>query len=176
MQSGLLYLGLHSAPFYTCFVLFRPFRNLFGCQHAGFLFPYPLYVYSGLYHLWYYFLDATLSSSRAVAKDANLWEQGVLPKALIAPVCSVSRRRCEPLAISLVTNAVDDALLQGSRPAGKSSCSLGRRAMLDTRNFGPGHTVFGVCRWPVAIWDRFLQFALYLGLFVFRQFIYRAGP
>lgn len=65
------------------FTLLRRFSN----ANMYVTIPYSVYVYSGLIY-WYYFLDATNTTTRSITKDATLIKKVYFPR-LIIPMASV---------------------------------------------------------------------------------------
>jgi lipopolysaccharide transport system permease protein len=141
-------------------VFFSVFRQLSGADTQVDI-PYSLYVYSGLI-VWYYFLDATMSASRAVARDAGLLSKVYYPRLIMPLVPAIAAS--VNLAISLVPMIilmVYFGVLPGWQilllPLVMFQCIM--------LVLGLG-TLFSALSLASRDWDRFLQFALYLGLFI----------
>ena len=162
MQFDAVHLGfLWACTRPVLYVLFfSAFRNLSGANTQVSI-PYPVYVYSGLI-IWYYFLDATLSSSRAIARDAGLWTKVYYPR-LIAPIVP-SVAAGVNLAISLIPMffmMVYFGVMPGWQILLLPLVAVQCLAMV----LGLG-TIFSALSLASRDWDRFLQFSLFLGLFV----------
>jgi lipopolysaccharide transport system permease protein len=141
-------------------VVFTVFRNLSGANtHVEI--PYPLYVYSGLI-LWYYFLDATMASAKSISGDAALLTKVYYPR-IMTPVVPIVASMVN-LAISLLPMAIL-MVWYGVYPSWHILLLPVVILQCVALIVGVG-TLFASLSLESRDWERLLQFALYLGLFV----------
>lgn len=87
MYLGVAWVTVRPLLMVTLFALFRRFSG--ANMHVPI--PYMLYVYSGLI-LWFYFIEATTQTSRAIQKNANLITKVYYPRIinlLVPPLASL---------------------------------------------------------------------------------------
>jgi lipopolysaccharide transport system permease protein len=141
-------------------LVFALFRNLSGAN-TGVDIPYPLYVFSGLI-VWYYFLDAVMSSAGALQRDAGLLSKVYFPRIItpLVPIISALANLvlgCIPLAIMMIWFGVYPGWRLILLPVVLIQCLV--------LVAGVG-TLVATLSLNSRDWDRFLQFTLYLGIFV----------
>ncbi len=123
--------------------------------------PYSLYLYSGLI-LWFYFVESLSSSSRSIAKDANLIKKIYFPRMMtpLVPVFS----NLFGLFIGLVPLAVM-MIWQGVVPGWRIVLLPLVLVLCMTLSLGAG-TMFASLSLASKDSEKMLKLILYLGLFV----------
>jgi lipopolysaccharide transport system permease protein len=133
----------------------------FSSADMGVTIPYSLYVYSGII-LWYYFLEAIVGTSRSVTRDADLIKKVYFPR-LISPMVPVISG-LYTLALSLVPLVIMMAWL-GVYPDLKLALLPAVLLQAVMLSMGVG-SIFAVLSISTRDYEKFLNLALYAGMFV----------
>lgn len=141
-------------------LLFTVFRNLSEAR-TGVSIPYTVYVYSGLI-VWFMFTEAVLETATAIKLNAGLIKKVYFPK-ILSPLAAIGANfvifsiSIVPLSCMMIWFEVYPSWRIILLPV-----VLAEIALLI---FGIG-CIFSSLGLDNKDWDRFLGFALYLGLFV----------
>lgn len=141
-------------------VIFALFRDL-SRAHTGVSIAYPLYIYAGLI-LWFHFTETVLDTALSVKQNAALVQKVYYPR-IINPLAAIAGNLVTftiaaiPLAVMMV--------LYGEYPGWRILLLPAVLLQLELMVFGIG-CIFASLGLASTDWDRFLSFALYIGLFV----------
>jgi lipopolysaccharide transport system permease protein len=141
-------------------LLFSIFRNISEAR-IGVSIPYPLYVYSGLI-LWFMFTEAVLETSASIKQNAGLIKKVYFPK-ILSPLAAVAAN----LSIFAITILPLTAMMiwYGAYPGWMVLMLPLVILQVSLLIFGLG-CIFAALSVDNNDWERFLGFALYVGLFV----------
>jgi lipopolysaccharide transport system permease protein len=140
--------------------VFAAFRRLSSAQ-VGVEIPYFLYVYSGLI-LWFSFTEAVLDASQAVRSDIGIIKKVYFPT-IISPLSAIVANflvfsvSFAPLAVMMIAYGTAPGLTIMMLPF--------VLLQLGVLTLGLG-CLFAALALSSRDWERFLTFALYVGLFV----------
>ena len=140
--------------------VFALLRN-FSAAEMGVHIPYPLYVYSGLV-LWFFFAEALNQTATSIKQNAALIQKVYFPR-ILAPLSTILAE----LAI-LSISAIPLVLLliyYGEPPSWRIILLPLVLLQITLLLFGAG-CLFASLGLMSSDWDKFLSFALYVGLFV----------
>lgn len=141
-------------------VVFWAFRGLSEAR-TGVTIPYPLYVYSGLV-FWFFFMTSTRSVAASLSRDASLIQKVYYPR-IISPI-SYLLAECYGLLLAAFPLLVM-MWAWDEWPGWRLllfPVVMGQFLLLD---LGLG-LIFSALSTLSRDWERFLQFALYTGLWV----------
>jgi lipopolysaccharide transport system permease protein len=140
-----------------CFSLFKRLSS----AETGGVVPYALFVYSGIV-FWYFFADAVMETASSIRNDAAIIQKVYFPR-LISPVVALLANSYL-LAIAFLP-VVALMVYYGSYPGVRVVLLPVVFAQLCLLVFGLG-CLFAAISITNRDWERFLGFALYLGLFL----------
>ncbi|NNH67570.1 MULTISPECIES: ABC transporter permease [Rhizobium] len=141
-------------------VLFTLFRHLSDAK-TGVSIPYPLYVYSGLV-LWFMFTEAVMQTAGSIRREADIVKKIYFPK-VIVPISDIISN-----VVIFSLNVVPLVLMMlyyGGFPGLKILLLPVFILQFASLIFGLG-CLFAALGLQSNDWERFLGFALYVGLFV----------
>lgn len=163
-------------------LLFSYFRHV-SAARTGVDIPYALYLYSGLI-IWFFFIEAVTDTATSLKTNANLIQKVYFPR-ILAPLSAILANF---VMLSIATVPLVALMFAfGTFPGWHIlllPCLLLQLALMI---LGIG-CIFAALGVGTADWDRFLSFALYIGLFVSpiiyspamlpekAQFIYNLNP
>jgi lipopolysaccharide transport system permease protein len=139
---------------------FSMFKRLSSAETGGAV-PYPLFVYSGIV-FWYFFADAVMETASSIRNDAAIIQKVYFPR-LISPVVALLANSYL-LAIGLVP-VIGLMVYYGIFPSVRLLLLPAIFAQLCLLVFGLG-CLFAAISITSRDWERFLGFALYIGLFL----------
>jgi lipopolysaccharide transport system permease protein len=139
---------------------FSAFKRLSSAETGGAV-PYALFVYSGIV-FWYFFADAVMETASSIRNDAAIIQKVYFPR-LVSPVVALLANSYL-LAIALVP-VVALMAYYGVYPGVRILLLPVVFAQLCMLVFGLG-CLFAAISITNRDWERFLGFALYLGLFL----------
>ncbi len=141
-------------------VIFAVFRNL-SRANVGVEIDYILYLYSGLL-LWFFFSDAVGDTATAIRAEHVLISKVYYPR-ILAPMAAIGSAFVR-LGIGLLPLAVMMPVL-GEYPGWRFALLPAALLQVGLLIFGIG-CLFTSLGMASADWERFLTFAIYVGLFV----------
>ena len=141
-------------------LLFTAFRNLSEAR-TGVNIPYPIYVYSGLI-LWFMFIEAVTETSASIKRNGGLIKKVYFPK-ILAPL-SIITANFAIFTLTLVPLS-GMMILYTVYPGWNILLLPIVLLQLSMLILGIG-CLFAALSLDNNDWDRFLGFALYVGLFI----------
>jgi lipopolysaccharide transport system permease protein len=158
-QQYLAYVWAVARPL-LMILLFSYFRHISSAK-TGVDIPYPLYLYSGLI-LWFFFVETVNDTSTSVKANAALIQKVYFPR-ILTPLAAILSN-----LVMLSIAAVPLVLLMagfGVWPGWNLLLLPLVLLQVALLIMGVG-CIFAALGVGTADWDRFLSFALYIGLFV----------
>lgn len=141
-------------------LIFAVFRHLSQAQ-TGVAIPYDIYLYSGLI-LWFFFTDTVSETAASIRQEAPLLNKVYFPP-ILSPLAAIGAG-----AVRLFITAIPLAVLMvvhGAYPDAKIALLPIVLLQVWLLIFGLG-CMFTSLSMASADWERFLTFALYVGLFL----------